>query len=259
VAIDDPRILELRRRVQGDPASLAFAQLAEECRRAGAHDEAIGICRAGLIHHPENLTARVTLGRALVELDKLDEAFTELTFVLDAAPGNLPAIRALAEIYQRRGMMSEALVHYRRALQLAEHDAELSQTVEQIQQVVEPRSGPPPTVAKAPPPIEDLFDFDSLLAQLDASRTGAPPPAYVPLRLPPQSPLDTAVPSSDDAFAVMERQLREREEQRLLEEKQARRAEAEHRRAVIIQELEDWLAAIVQDRQLSTGRSQPSA
>jgi hypothetical protein len=179
--------------------------------------------------------------------------------VLDEAPGNLPAIRALAEIYQRRGMMSEALVHYRRALQLAQHDAELSQTVEQIQQVVEPPSGPTATETKAPPPIEDLFDFDLLLAQLDASRTGAPPPAYVPLKLPAPGPLDTAVPSSDDAFAVMERQLREREEQRLLEEKQARHAEAERRRAVIIQELEDWLAAIVHDRHHSNGPSQPSA
>ena len=228
---------------------MAFAQLAEECRRAGSNEEAVTVCRAGLIHHPGNLIARVTLGRALIELDKLDDAFTELTSVLDTSPGNLPAIRALAEIYQRRGMMSEALVHYRRALQLAQHDTELSQTVEQIQQVVEPRPVP---VAKAPTPIEDLFDFDSLLAQLDASRTGAPPPAYVPLKLPAQTPLDTAVPAGDDIFAVMEQQLREREEQRLLEEKQARQTEADRRRALITQELEDWLSAIVQDRHSHT-------
>ena len=241
---------------------MAFAQLAEEYRRAGSNDEAVSICRAGLVHHPNNLTARVTLGRALIELEQLDDAFTELTFVLDAAPGNLPAIRALAEIYQRRGMMSEALVHYRRALQLAQHDTELSQTVEQIQQAVEPahrslgeggQARPAAPAAKAPL-VEDLFDFDSLLAQLDFSRTGAPPPAFVPLKLPAPGPLDTAVPSSDDSFAVMERRLREREEQRLLEEKQARQAEAERHRAVIVQELEDWLAAIVHDR-----RSQPSA
>jgi tetratricopeptide (TPR) repeat protein len=254
LAIDDPRIHELRRRVQADPASTAFAELAEECRRAGSNDEAVGICRAGLLHHPDNLTARVTLGRALIELDKLDEAFTELTFVLDAAPGDLPAIRALAEIYQRRGMMSEALVHYRRALQMAQHGTEPAHTVEQMQQAVEPPSPPTPPVAKAPPPIEDLFDFDSLLAQLDFSCTGTPPQAFVPLKLPAQSPLDTAIPSSDDAFAVMEQQLREREEQGLLAEKRARHAEAERRRAVIVQELEDWLTAIVDDRQ-----SQPSA
>ena len=129
---------------------MSFAQLAEELRRDGANDEAVEVCRAGLAHHPNYLTARVTLGRALVELDRLDEAFTELTAVLDAAPGNLPAIRALAEIYQRRGLMSEALVHYRRALQLAQHDVDLEHTVGQIQRQVEPagrhaiRAGPTP-------------------------------------------------------------------------------------------------------------------
>ena len=93
---DDPRILDLRRRVQADPASTLFAELAEECRRAGDNDEAVAICRAGLLHHPGHLSARVTLGRALIELNQLDKSFTELTLVLDAVPGDLVAIRALA-------------------------------------------------------------------------------------------------------------------------------------------------------------------
>ncbi len=45
---DESRIDDLRRRVQKDPASIAFAQLAEECRRAGRFDEAVEVCRAGL-------------------------------------------------------------------------------------------------------------------------------------------------------------------------------------------------------------------
>jgi tetratricopeptide (TPR) repeat protein len=244
----DDRILELRRRVQTDPASLSFAQLAEELRRLGENEEAVGVCRAGLTHHPGNLTARVTLGRALIELGRLEEAFTELTFVLDAAPGNLPAIRALAEIYQRRGMMSEALVHYRRALQLAQHDTDLEHTVHEIQQVVEPQR------KTAAARIEELFDFDSLMAQLGGGRGAAP--EFVPLKKPPQSPLDEIALANDnqDAFAAMERQLREREERRLLEERQARQAAAERRRQLALQELENWLAAIAHDR-----RSQPSA
>lgn len=250
---DDPRILDLRRRVQTDPASLAFAQLAEELRRIGANDEAVRTCRAGLAHHPGNLTARVTLGRALIELGKLDDAFTELTFVLDTAPGNLPAIRALAEIYQARGMMSEALVHYRRALQLALHDTDLEHTVARIQQTVEPqpKAGAPPPPAR----LEELFDFDTLLAQLDGGRDAAPE-MFVPLKKPPASALDSiALEGSDqDAFGVMERQLRKREEQRLLEERLTRHAEGERQRLLVLQELEDWLSAITQDR-----RSHPSA
>jgi cellulose synthase operon protein C len=228
-----------------------FAELAEEYRRAGNTDEAIGLCRSGLVHHPDHLPARVTLGRALIELDKLDEAFAELTSVLDAAPGNLPAIRALAEIYQRRGMMSEALVHYRRALQLAQQDTNPAGSAEEF-----PHDADPPLkasdTAPAPAPIGDLFNFDSLVAQLDL--TPSPAPAFLPLKLPAPSALDAALPPADDAFADMERQLREREEARLLEEKQARLAEAERRRQQVLQELEEWLAAIVHDR-----RSQPSA
>ncbi len=232
---------------------MSFAQLAEELRRLGENDEAVATCCAGLVHHPDNLTARVTLGRALIELVRLDEAFNELTFVLDAAPGNLPAIRALAEIYQRRGMMSEALVHYRRALQLAQHDTELEHTVHEIQQAVTP---PQPKVA--PPKIEELFDFDSLMAQLGSGRSAAP--EFVPLKKPPQSPLDALVLTDDgeDMFAAMERQLREREEQRLIEERQARQAEAERKRQLALKDLEAWLAAIALDRQ-HPDRSQPSA
>src|SRR6266852_1555088 len=100
---DNQRIDDLRRRVQKDPTSIAFAQLAEECRRAGEYQEAVDICRAGLDIHPAYLSARVTLGRALLELNQIDEAQVELARVLQSAPENLAAIRGLAEIYHRRG------------------------------------------------------------------------------------------------------------------------------------------------------------
>jgi tetratricopeptide (TPR) repeat protein len=98
---DNPRIEDLRRRVHKDPASIAFAQLAEEYRRAGDCEEAIKVCEAGLAQHPAYLSARVTLGRALFELGRYDEARVEFLRVLDAAPGNQTAIGTLAEIHQR--------------------------------------------------------------------------------------------------------------------------------------------------------------
>ena len=100
---DSPRIVELKRRVQGDPASIAFAALAEEYRRAERYQEAIDTCAAGLIRHPSYLSAHVTLGRALMELGRLQEAQQELEFVLKLAPENLAAIRGLAEIHHRLG------------------------------------------------------------------------------------------------------------------------------------------------------------
>ena len=106
---DAQRLEELRRRVQRDPASLAFAQLAEECRRAGQFQEAVRVCREGLAHHPDYLSARVTLGRSLVGLEHYEQAAAELAGVLRVAPENLAALRGLAEAHERRGMDAEAL------------------------------------------------------------------------------------------------------------------------------------------------------
>ena len=100
---ENSRINDLRRRVQADPASITFAALAEEYRRLGKFLEAIETCTDGLKRHPSYLSAHVTLGRALLEVGRFDEAERELQLVLKSAPENLAAIRGLAEIHHRRG------------------------------------------------------------------------------------------------------------------------------------------------------------
>lgn len=130
------RIDELRRRVQNDPASIAFAQLAEEYRRSGQTEEAVRVCREGLTRHPGYLSARVTLGRALLDLEQLADAREELQFVVGEAPENLAAVRGLAEIYHREGQTAEALTYYQRALALARHDPEIEEIVEQLSRQV---------------------------------------------------------------------------------------------------------------------------
>jgi tetratricopeptide (TPR) repeat protein len=100
--VQSPRIEDLRRRVRNDPRSIAFAQLAEEYRRIGLLQDSVDICRAGLSQHPGYVSARVTLGRSLVELGHLDSAQKELQAALEHAPGNLGAIRGLAEVSRRR-------------------------------------------------------------------------------------------------------------------------------------------------------------
>src|SRR6266853_1024260 len=140
---DSQRIEDLRRRVQKDPASIAFAQLAEECRRAGQHQESVDVCRAGLAIHPAYLSARVTLGRALIELNELDQALTELSTVLKSAPENLAAIRGLAEIHHRRGELAAALAQYRAALALARNDPDLEETIADLSRQIEPAKPAP--------------------------------------------------------------------------------------------------------------------
>src|SRR5262245_27302773 len=129
---DGARLEDLRRRIEKDPASIAFAQLAEECRRLGRNEEAIEICRSGLERHPGYVSARVTLGRALLQVGELDEAEHELTSVLQGAPQNLAALRALGDIRRRRGDLPEALEQYRAALCLAPNDPELERATTEL-------------------------------------------------------------------------------------------------------------------------------
>ncbi len=106
---EHPRFDEVRRRVHRNPASIAFARLADEYRRAGLYDEAIETCRLGLARHPAYLSPRVTLGLALLAIGQHDAARAELTQVLRAAPDNLEAIRALAELDERAPAVLRAI------------------------------------------------------------------------------------------------------------------------------------------------------
>lgn len=81
--------------------SPSFSVIAERFRRAGQIDRAIALCREGLAVHPNHLSARVTLGCALMDLGQDAEAHRELQMVLKRAPDNLAAIRGLAELHAR--------------------------------------------------------------------------------------------------------------------------------------------------------------
>jgi len=137
---ENPRIEELRRRVQADPASIAFAALAEEFRRIGRYEDAIETCRTGLQRHPAYLSARVTLGRSLIETGEYDAAREELETVLKSAPENLAAIRGLAQIHERLGHSNTMDPGFAAALQ---------ERAEQIKVVSTP---PPPIVEPQPEP-----------------------------------------------------------------------------------------------------------
>ena len=233
---NDP-LLELRRRVEADPAYVAFAGLADACRRNGEVGEAVALCKAGLQHHPGYLSARVTLALALIELARFDEAEAELEIALQAAPNHFAANRALAEIYQQRGQRMEAEALYRKTLRLARHDWD------QIQ----PRDTHATTVAPAVDEpgagdIPDLFDFDRLLEQLGKRATLVPELPQSPVAMPAAAPM----PADDgDPFSVLERQLRVVEERA----PQPPPSAEELSELRVLDELEHWLAAIVAERE----------
>ena len=146
---ENPRIAELRRRVQADPASIAFAALAEEFRRVGRYEEAIETCRTGLQRHPAYLSARVTLGRALIETGDYEGAREELETVLRSAPENLTAIRGLAQINERLGHSTE----------MDPHLADMMNTMhaESIRVAAQPPPEPPiPVPVPVPVPVREV-------------------------------------------------------------------------------------------------------
>jgi tetratricopeptide (TPR) repeat protein len=145
---ENPRIEELRRRVESDPASIAFAALAEEYRRLGRYDEAVETCLAGLKRHPAYLSARVTLGRAMVETGDFAGAREQFETVLLTAPENLAAIRGLAQIHVRLGESTEMDPH------LAQLMREHLETVAQA---------PPPAAPLQPPEAEPAEPLERLV------------------------------------------------------------------------------------------------
>ncbi len=179
---DNPRIDELRKRLEKEPGSRLFAQLAEELRKSGELGEAIEVCRAGLEKQPGYWPARMTLGRALGESGDLEGARPEFEAVLKAAPDNILASRLLGESLEGSGDLPGAAKRYRAALSLAPGDKQVQTRLNAVEALLK---APPPAPAPAPPPLaseapiprvaaEESFELESA-SESFASRPVPPP------------------------------------------------------------------------------------
>jgi tetratricopeptide (TPR) repeat protein len=222
--VADTRIDELRRRLERDPGSRLFAQLAEELRKNGELVEAIRVARAGLAVHSSYPSARLTLGRALLDSGDVATARAELESVLRDAPDNILASRYLAQARETLGDLKGALEQYHKTLQMAPGDQQVQAHVSSVEARLnegpatgiggrtrppEPRVAPPiaappqrplaadATVAPGPvelPPTVRLRPEPSPAQQLHPAETHVPvPPAPVePPRAASLSPSETA-------------------------------------------------------------------
>ncbi len=166
------RIEELEKRLDADPNSRMFVQLAEEYRKAGLLDNAVEICEEGLKKHPQYPSARVALGRALLESESLSRAAEEFETVLAQVPDNILANKFLGETYHRMGSLDEALQKYQIAQTLAPDDAELEEKIQAARDESAgeaPASEPPPEVVTPPPEPS---------TELAGSQLPQPPPLF---------------------------------------------------------------------------------
>ncbi len=205
---DNPRIDDLRRRLDREPGSRVFAQLAEELRKAGQLPEAVRVARQGLLVHPGYPSARMTLGRALLDMRDLRGARAEFEAVLRGATDNILASRFLGECLEGLGDLGSALLQYRATLRLAPGDRNLEAQIRALEQKLTPSPGAgpatPPPVPRAPVlpregaiPVLDVdgpMELESSFDKTVAWRPSAPAVAVNPPAPPVTSKAAAAQP-----------------------------------------------------------------
>ncbi len=128
MAADDTALVAAIRRheerLERDPESLSFAQLADLYRKAGRTADAVAVCRRGLVRFPHYTTARLILAKTFVADGDFDGALAELGSILEVSPKDVQSHRLAAEIHRRCGRIDDAASHLEAAVRLDPGDRE---------------------------------------------------------------------------------------------------------------------------------------
>lgn len=167
------RAEELEQRLQDQPGSRLFVQLAEEYRRLERYDDAVRTLEKGLEDQPTYLSARVLLGRCLLESGDAAGAVPELEKVLRQDQTHLLAHKLLAEAHLETRDLDAARQRLDLYEMLNESDPEIQQLRARLRSSDEGRDDEPETAApppapeppaprktSVPEPDEDLFDLE---------------------------------------------------------------------------------------------------
>ena len=199
----NPRIEDLRKRLDKDPSSRLFAQLAEELRKDGELEEAIRVSREGLHRHPAYPSARMTLGRALLDTGDLAAARIEFETVLKGAPDNILASRFLGECLEGLGDLAGARDRFKATLALAPGDKVVTAHLQELESKLKKTSVAPsgPAAAASRAAAEEATAAPIPLARVDEPMelersVEARPPSARPAPTPSPSPEATVVMSS---------------------------------------------------------------
>ena len=111
-------------RLAKDASSLGFAVLADLYRKAGRLDDAIALCRDGLLRHPHYATARLILAKALLARQEFPGALAEIEAILRVTPKDVQCHRLASEVHRRLGHIDDAVRHLEQAASLDPGDRE---------------------------------------------------------------------------------------------------------------------------------------
>lgn len=167
-------IEKLREKVEKDPNSKLFVPLAEEYRKEGMLDDAIGVLLDGLERQPAYMSAKVSLGKIYTEKGMMKEARAEFEDVIKSIPDNLYAHKKLAEIYREMGEKDLAAKSYRTVLKLNPIDEEALNRLREVESE-EPGLEASGDVESSLPPGLDSTPFaeETITGEMAAEETTA--------------------------------------------------------------------------------------
>lgn len=128
-----PSIEKLQKKLEKEPNSLIFLQLAEEYRKEGYYEDALKTCRDGLRRHPNYWSARVAMGRIFYEMSDYELARDELEKVIKAVPDNLLANKLLGDIYLHTDRSEDALKRYQIVQMLTPNDQDVVANIRKLE------------------------------------------------------------------------------------------------------------------------------
>ena len=132
-----PEIEQLSEKLQADPKSRVFAQLADAYRKSDLLDEAIDTAKRGLENHPNYAIAHLILGRCYLAKGMYALAREEFELTIKNDMQNLVGYKLLGETYEKQNMYPEALKYYQMVLDLEPADAELSEKTAKLKSLMQ--------------------------------------------------------------------------------------------------------------------------
>ncbi len=128
-----PLLLKYLKMFQDDPTSRIFAPLAECYRKIGLLDEAIEICKEGLVANPTFAGGKVALARAYSQRGMHKEVIALLKPLLQTSHDNLLAQRLYADSCLVQGQIPESLSALKMILYFNPSDHEVEQIVAELE------------------------------------------------------------------------------------------------------------------------------
>ncbi len=139
-----------------DPASLAYADLAEALRRRGQREEALQVALQGLTRHPVHADGHDCLARIYADLGDLERARLAWSKALEIAPDHLGSLRGVAFLLFRQGDLRSAEAALQKVLAREPGDAASRRALGVVRAsrgldvtMEEPESAPPAEPAKS--------------------------------------------------------------------------------------------------------------